>query len=461
MRKCLVVLLLSTAFTLSLSAGQSTASLGTAASFAVLASSSISNTGATRVTGDLGVTQTTTVSAFPPGVVNGSMFLGDSVAIQAMSDMNAAYADLAARTEGALGISGELGGQVLTAGLYRSSAALSILAGDLVLDGRGDANAVFIMRTSESFSMAPGRRIILTGGAMAANVFWQVGGSASIGLGSAFRGTLLANQSVTLSTAATVEGRVFARTGAVIMDNNSITTPPPAISQGGVVNGASFLSPVAAGSIVSIFGSNLSFTQQSALFTPLPYTMGGSRFQVEGQATPLFYVSSSQVNIQIPWELAGSVDGQVTGTVGSATVSPQRVAMAAYAPGIFKAGATQGAVIIAGTSQLAAPISFGFARPAQRGEYISIYCTGLGLVANRPATGAAASVTALSHTFATPTVSIAGIPVQVEFSGLAPGFVGLYQVNVQVPVGTPSGDSVPVTLSIGGSTSNTVTMAVQ
>src|SRR5258706_733329 len=459
--KSIGAFLLCTTFALSLSAGQSTVSLGTAASFAVLASSSITNTGATRVTGDLGVTQATTVSAFPPGIVNGTMCLGNSAALQAMADMNTAYADFAARTQGAVNISGELGGQVLAAGLYRSTTPLSITTGDLVLDGRGDANAVFIIQTSDSFSLAPARRIILTGNAMAANVFWQVGGSASLGLTSAFRGTLLANQSVALSTAATVEGRVFARTGAVIMDNNTISTPPPAISQGGVVNGASFFSPVAAGSIVSIFGSNLAFAQQSAFLTPLPYTMGGSHFEVAGQAVPLFYVSSSQVNIQVPWELGGSVEAQVTGTVGSTAVSPQPVTVAAYAPGIFKAGATQGAVIIAGTSELAAPIRFAISRPAQSGEYSSIYCTGLGLVYNRPATGAAASLSTLSRTFVEPTVTIAGIPAQVGFAGLAPGFVGLYQVNVQVPAGTPSGDSVPVSLSVSGAASNTVTMAVQ
>jgi uncharacterized protein (TIGR03437 family) len=96
-----------------------------------------------------------------------------------------------------------------------------------------------------------------------------------------------------------------------------------------------------------------------------------------------------------------------------------------------------------------------------RGEFISIYCTGLGAVSDQPATGLAAKADPLSVTTSTPTVTIGGIVAQVSFSGLAPGSVGLYQVNVQVPVGAPASDDVPVTLSIGGVTSNTVTIAVQ
>jgi len=117
--------------------------------------------------------------------------------------------------------------------------------------------------------------------------------------------------------------------------------------------------------------------------------------------------------------------------------------------------------LIAGTSLLAAPTSAG-RRPALRGETISIYCTGLGAVSNPPATGlAAAAADPFSVTTSTTTVTIGGLVAQVSFSGLAPGAVGLYQVNVQVPTGAPAGDAVPVTLTIGGATSNTVTIAVQ
>jgi uncharacterized protein (TIGR03437 family) len=126
-----------------------------------------------------------------------------------------------------------------------------------------------------------------------------------------------------------------------------------------------------------------------------------------------------------------------------------------------EAGSSQGVVVIAGTEVLAAPPSGGGRKPVAASEFISIYCTGLGAVSNQPATGIAAPAGPLSVTIATPTVTIGGIMAQVTFSGLAPGAVGLYQVNVQVPVGAPAGDAVPVTLSIGGVDSNTVTIAVQ
>jgi len=140
------------------------------------------------------------------------------------------------------------------------------------------------------------------------------------------------------------------------------------------------------------------------------------------------------------------------------------VNIAPFAPGLFTLNATgtgQGAVLISGTAQFAAPLSVPGSRPALRGEFISIYGTGLGAVSNQPATGAAAQANPPSVTTSTPTVTIGGILAPVSFSGLAPGAVGLYQVNVQVPTGTPAGNAVPVTLSIGGVTSNTVTIAVQ
>jgi uncharacterized protein (TIGR03437 family) len=103
----------------------------------------------------------------------------------------------------------------------------------------------------------------------------------------------------------------------------------------------------------------------------------------------------------------------------------------------------------------------GASRPAKAGEYISIYCTGLGQVTNSPGAGNPASSTPLSQTAAAPTVTIGGVRANVQFSGLAPGFAGLYQVNVQVPNGIAPSDAVPLSLTIGGVTSNTATIAVQ
>ncbi len=243
---------------------------------------------------------------------------------------------------------------------------------------------------------------------------------------------------------------------------------PPAINPGGIVNGASFAARVAPGSIVSVFGVNLASATAVAASVPLPVTLGAppaSSFRIAGVPAPLFFVSSQQANLQVPWEVAGSA--AVTAAVGSAESSPQNVSIMPFAAGIFTAtqsGQGQGVILIANTTILAAPensIPGAQARPARRGEFLTIYCTGLGDVSNRPATGAAASVNVLSPTRTMPAVTIGGMTARVSFAGLTPGFVGLYQVNVEVPPGAPSGAAVAVALTVGGISSNTVTVAIQ
>jgi uncharacterized protein (TIGR03437 family) len=243
------------------------------------------------------------------------------------------------------------------------------------------------------------------------------------------------------------------------LSGSTISTPTPAINQFGIVNAASFVSPVAAGSIATVFGSNLAFQQASVKIFPLPTTLAGSSFQVGGRGMPLFSVMPSQVNLQIPWELAGLTQGTVSATAGGIASGQQAVSLAAFAPGIFALnlkGTGQGAVLISGTAVLAAP-----QRPALRGEFVSIFCTGLGPVSNQPATGAAAQANPLSLTSTMPTVTIGGLVAPLNFAGLAPGFTGLYQVNAQVPASASTGDEVPVVLSVGNATSNTVTISVR
>jgi uncharacterized protein (TIGR03437 family) len=218
---------------------------------------------------------------------------------------------------------------------------------------------------------------------------------------------------------------------------------------------------VAAGGIASVFGSNLSSGQAAASTIPLPTTLASSSFQIGGRGAPLFVVLPSQANLQVPWEVAGQTQATITATVGGMSSAPQLVTIAAFAPGIFTAGSSQGIVVIAGTQMLAAPAGSANSRPVAAGEYISIYCTGLGAVSNQPATGTAAAADLLSVTTTIPTVTIGGIAAQVSFSGLTPGAVGLYQVNVQVPMGITGGPAVPLSLRIGGVVSNTVVIAVQ
>lgn len=243
---------------------------------------------------------------------------------------------------------------------------------------------------------------------------------------------------------------------------------PPAINRGGTANGASFVAgEVVPGSIVSVFGTSLALVQASAGTLPLPATIGGSSVQLGGKAVPLFYVSPTQVNIQVPWELASQTATALTSLVGAVRGSSQTVNFATFGPGIFTIDSTgkgQGAILIAGTEALAAPVGSipgRVTRPTTQDEWISIFCTGLGPVTNSPATGAAALSNPLSTTIATPTVYIGGVPAIVSFSGLAPGFVGLYQVNAQIPAGVPAADAVSLVLSIGGVMSNSANIAIQ
>ena len=250
--------------------------------------------------------------------------------------------------------------------------------------------------------------------------------------------------------------------------NHRIRKVSFAPAMGGVVNGASFGTlPPAGGSIGSIFGGHFGPSTLLADSLPLPTFLGGVSVKVNGVDAPLFFVSRNQINFQIPWEFVGETQVSVTVILDGVTSTPQTIELAPSNPGIFainSEGTGQGAILFANSGDLAAPtgsVSCRTSRPASPGDFLSIYCTGLGAVTNPPANGAAAPANPLSATTAAPSVTIGGVPAMVSFSRLGPGFVGLYQVNVQVPENTPTGDAVPVVLTIGGVSSNTVTIAVQ
>ena len=203
------------------SAAQAPLALGSTATFGVLGASTVTSTGGTIIVGDLGVSPGTAVTGSPG--VTGTKHLGDPVAAQAQSDLTIAYNDAAGRSVGAVSVAGELGGQTLAPGLYKPTSSLAISSGDLTL--AGDANAVWIFQIASTLTMTTGRRVILTGGAQPANIFWQVGSSATIGVSSVFKGTIMAAQSITMATGATLDGRALARIGAVTLDSNTITVP--------------------------------------------------------------------------------------------------------------------------------------------------------------------------------------------------------------------------------------------
>lgn len=205
--------------------GQGPLDLASAASFVVLAGSTVTNTGPSAVNGDLGLSPGTAVTGFPPGIVNGVMHIADATAAQAQLDMMAAYDEGRQRTTGALRLDGNIGGRTLTPGLYIAQTSLEISTGDLTLDGQGDPNAVFLFQVATTLTTSSARNVLLANGARAANVYWLVGSSATIGTGSVFKGNILARTSITVTTGAHVDGRMFAHTGAVTLDNDVIGLP--------------------------------------------------------------------------------------------------------------------------------------------------------------------------------------------------------------------------------------------
>jgi Ice-binding-like len=204
-----------------------TVPLGTAAQYAVLGSSTVTNTGPSTLNGSLGVSPGTSITGFPPGkvIAPGTTNRTNAAAAKARADLTAAYIDAAGRPIDGT-VHSNLANMHLQAGVYAgpSHGALS-LTGPLVLDGAGNANSVFIFQTNSSLITASSSTVSLINGAQECNVFWQVGSSATLGTGSVFTGNILALTSISVTSSVTVHGRALARNGAVTLDNDTFTRP--------------------------------------------------------------------------------------------------------------------------------------------------------------------------------------------------------------------------------------------
>lgn len=197
--------------------------LGTATSFAVLANTTITNTGATTINGDVGLYPGTSVTGFGTVTRSGALHVGNAVAQQALIDAGVAYNDLQSRTP-CTDLTGQVLGQTvgtaadpLLPGVY-CFASSAQLTGDLYLSGGGE----YIFRIGSTLTTASGSRVVLQSGAEACNIYWAVGSSATLGTNSHIAGTIIANVSITANTGAVVDGRLFALTGAVTLDSNTI-----------------------------------------------------------------------------------------------------------------------------------------------------------------------------------------------------------------------------------------------
>lgn len=277
---------------------------GTTSTYGVLAATTVTNTGATTISGsaggDVGLSPGTSYTGSGSVTRSGVDHIADAAAAIAQSDLTIAYGDLGVPTPTTLAAP-DLAGQTITPGTYSTTAGTFSNSGVLTLNAGGDASAVFIFQAASTVITGTGSTMVLTGGAQACNVYWKVGSSATIGSGSTFVGHIYAQTSITANTSATIYGQLLARDGAVTLDNNTIVnnscvTPAPAATQ------AEIPSPPQDSSITSITSSECTTSADYTVYIlgNFPSTIANVAVDNVNIASSRWKQSLTQIEVTIP-----------------------------------------------------------------------------------------------------------------------------------------------------------------
>ena len=290
-------------------AAEKAVDVGTTSNFSILAGETVTNTGSTEITGDVGLYAGSAFPGAPDVILNGAMHLSDPVAEIAKEDLVTAYNDLAGRTPQL--INRELGGQTLIPGVYVSATKDFQLTGKLTLDGQGDPNAIFIFQTDTTLITASASSVELIGRAIKCGVFWKVGSSATLGANSSFAGRIFALTSISLETGAEIQGQLLARSGSVTLDTNKINGEACNVDEFATLHiikkvvHANGITAVAGDFTISVLkdGVDVNGSPSIGMDTPgKPYTLSAGNYTVKEANTEGYTASYS----------GDSTDGRIT-----------------------------------------------------------------------------------------------------------------------------------------------------
>jgi hypothetical protein len=355
--------------------------LGTATPFAILAGSEVTNTGASVISGDLGVSPATSVTG-TPNVIDGSIFKGTAVAATAKAALGTAYTDAAGRSPTTIGnfTTTGLGGKSLVAGVYNATSTLQ-LTGTLTLNGNGDPNAVFVFQAGSSLITASDSTVVLIGDAQACNVFWKLGSSATLGSASHFVGTILAATSITMTSGVTLQGRALAQTAAVSLIDDTITRPTTCITATSTTSPTPTVSsvspssgPTSGGTTVVITGTGLSGVTGATGVVSVTVTAGGQKGTATGAFSYLAATTSPTTTTTTTAPGAGATTTTTSAGAAAATTTTT--------PGSASSSTANGATVI----PLGAPDT-GVGGASRSGSSPLLVTLGLGALA-----GGAASI---------------------------------------------------------------------